>query len=116
MSSLEKGLSIANRSGRYYGLAITGIKANSAAVGTKPTRIRIDQGRDKEVESHITAENLEPGKPYRLFKFTALPAAEQTSTPGKLVRSFVADGPNLEVVENIGLDETRLYRCFPSSN
>ena len=60
LSSWEKGLSIANRSGRYYGLAITGIKANSTAVGTKPTRIRINQERDKEVELHVTAGNLEP--------------------------------------------------------
>ena len=116
LSSREKGLSIANRSGRYYGLAITGIKANSAAVGTKPTRIRIEQALDKEVDLHITAEGLEPGKRYRLLKSTALAVTEQTNTPGKLVRSFIADGPKMDLVEKIGLDETRLYRCLPSSN
>jgi hypothetical protein len=79
-------------------------------------RIRIGQVRDKDVELHITAENLEPGKRYRLLKFTVLAAAGQTSTPWKLVRSFVADGPKMDLVEKIGLDETRLYRCLPSSN
>jgi hypothetical protein len=116
LSSREKGLSIANRSGKYYGLAVTGIRANPAVVGAKPMRIRIDQGRDKEVELHITAENLEPGKRYRLLKFTALAAAEQTSAQEKLVRSFVADGPKTDLVEKIGLDDSRLYRCLPSSN
>jgi hypothetical protein len=116
LSSTEKGLSIANRYDSYYGLAITGIKANSAAVNRKPTRIRIGQGRDKEVELHVTAENLEPGKRYRLLKFTALATVEQSAIQGELVRSFVADGPKMELVEKIGLDEERLYRCLPSSN
>ncbi len=48
--------------------------------------------------------------------FTDMAAAEQTSTHGRLVRSFVADGPKMELVEKIGLDEVRLYRCLPSSN
>ncbi len=114
LSSHERGLSFANRSGRYYGLAITGIKASPAEVGTKPTRIRINQERDKEVELHVTAENLEPGKRYRLWKFTDMAAAEQASTPGKLVRSFVADGPSAEYSETINMDDARIYRCIPA--
>ena len=50
------------------------------AIGAKPTRIRIDQGRDKEVELHVTAENLEPGKRYRLVEFTDWP---QPSKPAR---------------------------------
>jgi hypothetical protein len=65
---------------------------------------------------HITAENLESGKRYRLLKFTDPAAVKQSSTPGKLLRSFIADGPKMELIEKIGVDETRLYRCLPSSN
>jgi hypothetical protein len=114
LSSQEKGLSFANGSGRHYGLAITGIKANPA-VGMKPIRISIDRGQ-KEVKLHITAENLQPGKRYRLLKLTDLAAAGQFSTAGKLVRSFIADRPKMELVEKIGVDETCLYRCLPSSD
>jgi len=111
LSSREKGLSIANGSRKYYGLAITGITADSTAGVAKPTRIRITQGLDKQVELNITAENLEPGKRYRLVRFTDLAAAEQTGTQGKLVRSFVAEGPKANFVETVGIDEARVYRC-----
>jgi hypothetical protein len=115
LSSREKGLSFANGSGRYYGLAITGFTGQSDADG-RPTRIKIDKLLDKEVEFHIIVEDLKPGKHYRLVKFNDLSAARKPEAQGKLVRAFVAETPKLDLVEKIGIDEIRLYRCLPSSD
>ncbi len=116
LSSQNDGLSFANGLGVYFGCAITGIKTGNARSDLKPTRIKIGRCGDKQIELRVTAVRLEPGKRYRLLKFTDLTAAQRPGGHGEVLRTFVADGSTADLVEKIGLDETRLYRCLPSSN
>ena len=74
-------------------------------------RVQIRRMADKQVELRVTAEKLERGKRYRIVKFTDLAAAQKPGTREEVVRSFIADGPKSEVVETIGLDDARVYRC-----
>jgi hypothetical protein len=111
LMSKEKGLSLINRQNTCYGYSILGWKSSSSLAGLKPTRIQIHH-TEKRVELRVTAENLKHGRRYRLVKFTDLAIAQKPDARGIVVRSFVADGPRFEIVETIGLDDARLYRCI----
>ena len=74
-------------------------------------RIAINRDGDKAVELRVAALDLVPGKRCRLEEFTDMATAQQPIEHGKLVRSFVADGPKAEFVEKVGVDDVRVYRC-----
>ncbi len=112
LSSKEKGMSLINGINTFFGYSITDLKTKSAPVGLKPARVQIRRMGDKQVELRVTAENLERGKRYRLVKFTDLAAAQKPDARGEVVRSFIADAPKSEIVETIGLDDARVYRCM----
>ncbi len=114
LSTQDKGLSFANRYGTYFGYAITGMKMDSTQTGLKPTRVAVSRDGDQQVKLRISIEGLEPGKRYRLLKFTDLAAAGQAGTKGDVVQSFVADGPSAVYRETIRIDDARAYRCLPS--
>ena len=111
LSSKEKGVSLINGINTFFGYSITGLKMKSSHAGQKPARIQIRRIGDKQVELRVTAENLEHGKRYRIVKFTDLAAAQKLDSRGEVVRSFIADGSKSEIVETIGLDDARAYRC-----
>ena len=115
LSAQDQGLSFANRSSRYFGCAITGMKtAESTPAGLKPTRVTIGRDGDKQVNLRIGIEKLERGRRYRLLKFTDLAALQQAGAKGDVVQSFVADGPSAAYSEMIRIDDARVYRCIPS--
>ena len=82
LSSREKGLSFANSSGRYYGLAITGIKA-STGNGRHEADADQDWTRARQ-GSRVAHHRREPGtrQAYRLWKFTDLAAAGRPARRG----------------------------------
>ena len=82
LSTQEKGLSIANPLNIYFGCAATGMNSKATPAAARPTRIKFvrleeKQQVEKHVELHVTAENLQQGKRYRLVKFTDLAAAQK---------------------------------------
>ena len=115
LSTQDKGLSLANPLSAYFGCAITGSKLRPPRPEFKPVRIKISRDGDKAVELRVVAEDLVPGKRYRLLKFADLAAAQRPKELGELVQSFVADGPKAEFVEKIGVDEVRAYRCLSTA-
>jgi len=113
LSTKDKGLSFANRSGTYFGYAITGMKMESTQA-VKPTRVTISRDGDKQVKLCVNIEKLEQGRRYRLLKFTGLAAADRSDAKGTVLQSFVADGPRAAYNETIRIDDARVYRCLPS--
>jgi hypothetical protein len=111
LSTQDKGLSFANRYDRYFGYAITGMKADSTQTDLKPTRVAIGRDANGQIKLCISVPELEKGKRYRLLKFTDLAAAEQAGAKGEVVQSFAADGPHTAYSETIRLDDARAYRC-----
>ena len=113
LSTKEKGLSFVNRSGAYFGYAITGMKTESAPT-VKPTRVTISRDGDKQVKLGINIEKLERGMRYRILKFTDPASTARTGAKAEVLQSFVANGPRATYYETIRMDEARLYRCLPS--
>ena len=113
LSTKDKGLSFVNRSGAYFGYAITGMKAESA-----PT-VKPDTGHHQPRRgqaSQVGHQHRETGAGQ------ALPALEvhrpgfdgEGGAKAEVLQSFVADGPRATYHETIRTDEARLYRCLPS--
>jgi hypothetical protein len=112
LSSKEKGMSFINGINTLFGYSISGLRLSPSPANLKPTRLQIRRIGDKQVELRVSAEKLERGKRYQFVRFTDLAAAQKPDARGDAIRSFIADGPKSEIVETIGLDDARVYRCL----